>query len=174
MLAHYHAAIADRWGPPIGPSPPNPPLLQHRTSSLASSPSLSHPRVDSFSPQCLHPCANTREPSRRRSCSVESCRCCRLRSTLLHVEPPGCWCQPLGDEASSRLLHCRPAAASPMRAARSSYPLAHRGIASPCYANRPLSRLLCHHDVDAKHPATRPRAASLLPPPLLAPWAGIV
>jgi hypothetical protein len=97
--SHYRATVADRRDPPVGPSPPNPPLLQCRASSPMSSPSLSHPRVDSFSPQCHHLCACTRESSCRRSCSVESCRRCCLRSALLHAAPPRCWCQPLGDEA---------------------------------------------------------------------------
>jgi hypothetical protein len=104
QAARYRAAVADRRGPPVRPSPPNPPLLQRHTSSPTSSPSLSHPRVDSFSPHCLHPCASTLEPSRRRSCSVESYRRYRMRPTLLHAVPPGCWCQPLDDESSSRLL----------------------------------------------------------------------
>jgi hypothetical protein len=41
----------------------------------------------------------------------------------------------------------------------------------PCCAGRPLSRLLRRHNVGANHPAPRPRATSLLPPPLLAPRA---
>jgi hypothetical protein len=56
-----------------------------------------------------------------------------------------------------------------MRAAGSSCPLAHRGVASPCCAGRPLSRPLRRHDVGAKHLATRPHAVLLLPPSLLTP-----
>jgi hypothetical protein len=48
-----------------GPSFPNPPLLLTHVSSLASSPSLRRPCVDSFSPQCFHLCAHAREPSHR-------------------------------------------------------------------------------------------------------------
>jgi hypothetical protein len=88
-----------------GRLPPNPSLLQRRASSPVSSLLLSHPRIDSFLAQCRHPCTSTRELSRRHSCSVESCRHCCLRSTLLHAATPACWCQPLSDEASSRLLH---------------------------------------------------------------------
>jgi hypothetical protein len=48
----------------------------------------------------------------------------------------------------------------------------HR-IPSSCYAGRLLSRPLHHHDAGAKHLVTRPCIAPLLPPPLLAPRAGI-
>jgi hypothetical protein len=47
-------------------------------------------------------------------------------------------------------------------------PYCHRGITSPCCVARSLSSLLHHHVVGAKHPATTPRVAPLLPPPLLA------
>jgi hypothetical protein len=92
------------WSPPArthlsGPSSPKSPLLRARVSSPASSPSLSHPCVDSFLPQCCHLCAHTREPSRRHSCSMESCRRCRLCPTLLLTASPGCRCQPINDEA---------------------------------------------------------------------------
>jgi hypothetical protein len=46
-----------------------------------------------------------------------------------------------------------------------------RGVASSCCASQLLSRPLRCHDADAKHPATRPRAAPLLPPSLLTPRA---
>jgi hypothetical protein len=82
-----------------GPSSPNPPLLQRRASSPVSSPSLSRPRIDSFSTQCCHPCAHTWEQSRRCSCSVESYRRCCLCSALLHAALPGCRCQPLNADA---------------------------------------------------------------------------
>jgi hypothetical protein len=61
------------------------------------SPSLSRPRVDSFSPQCRL-CAYTLEPWHHRSCSVASGQRCHLRSALLLAAPPICRCQPLDDE----------------------------------------------------------------------------
>jgi hypothetical protein len=60
-------------------------------------------------------------------------------------------------------------ATPPMRTVGSSCTLTQRGATSPCCIGRPLSRPLRRHDASAKHPVTRPRAASLLPPPLLAP-----
>jgi hypothetical protein len=50
-------------------------------------------------------------------------------------------------------------------------PHCDRGIASPCCADRSLSSPLHRCDAGAKHPATKPHASPLLPPPLLAPRA---
>jgi hypothetical protein len=82
-----------------GLSPPNPPLLLARVSLPVSSPSLSHPRIDSLSAQCCHLCAHTLEPSRHHSCSMAPCPRCHLRPALLLTVPPGCRSQPLNDEA---------------------------------------------------------------------------
>jgi hypothetical protein len=46
-----------------------------------------------------------------------------------------------------------------------------RGLTSSCCAGQSLSSLLDRRNASARNPATTPRAAPLLPPPLLAPHA---
>jgi hypothetical protein len=50
-------------------------------------------------------------------------------------------------------------------------PYCHRAVTSPYCTGQSLSSPLHHHDAGAKHLATTPHAAPLLPPPLLAPHA---
>jgi hypothetical protein len=114
-----------------GRLPQNPPLLQARVSSPASSPSLSRPHVNSFSPQSYHLCAYTLEPSRLRSCSVASGHHWQHAPTpaptLAVTAPVGCWYQLLEDEALEQ-----PASLAELPVSK-----AHRldwGVASPLRA----------------------------------------
>jgi hypothetical protein len=96
----FHATIVASWAPPVGALSPNPPpLLRARVATPVKLLLLNRPLITTSALQCRHLCARALEPPRHRARSVASCRHCRLRSALLLAAPPGCWCQPLNDDA---------------------------------------------------------------------------
>jgi hypothetical protein len=78
LSACYHAAVADRWGPPVGAVLPQSPLLRARVSSSAKFLSSSRPPIECSHHLNVHLSTCHREPSHcvdAAHCSAAT-RCC--------------------------------------------------------------------------------------------------
>jgi hypothetical protein len=135
---------------------PNPSPSSATTPSVVASQIL----VDGPS-TCHHPHA-----TRMIACPPSTCVCSSMRCPSVKFRPHPTPRSSIQASVSYRRIPLP--AASPVTAVK---PHCRRGVASPYCTGRPLSRPLRRHDTGAKHPATRPRAAPLLPPSLLTPRA---